>query len=416
MTAVSPAFWNPQAHMPTVMDRQVVIERGEGAYVYTQDGQRLFDGSAALWYANVGHGRAEIAEVAAEQMRKLETYHTFGRYVNDQAQALSERLRELAPMADAKVILNAGGSDAVDVACKLARRYWQVEGAPAKKIILSRESAYHGLHAYGTSVGGLDFNREGYGTESLIPETARVSRDDIEAVEAEILRIGPENIAAFISEPIMGTGGVHPPAPGYLEGLQRLAAEHDFLLIADEVITGFGRTGQMFASQRYNLSPDIVTMAKGITSGYAPLGGILVAPRVWEPFFTRGAESPVYRHGTTYSGHATSCAVAMKNLDILEAEHLVQRAKELETVLAEATTVLEGHALVRDIRVGGFLAGIELDPAISGEALADTLIERGFIFRPLPGNNLQMSPPFVTTDSEVHTAVKAIKDALDTAA
>lgn len=415
MTEKSSAFWNPQAHMPSVIDRQLVIERGEGSYIYTADGQQLFDGSAGLWYANVGHGREEIAQVAAQQLRRLETYHTFGRYVNDQARALSDRLRSIAPMADAKVILNAGGSDAVDAACKLARRYWQIEGIPSKKAILSRESSYHGLHAFGTSVAGLEFNREGYGTDSLIPETARISRDDIDAVEAEILRIGPENIAAVISEPIMGTGGVHPPAPGYLEGLQRLAAEHNFLVIADEVITGFGRTGQMFASQRYNITPHIVTMAKGITSGYAPLGGILVAPRVWEPFFTRGAKSPVYRHGTTYSGHATACAIAMKNLDILEEENLVQRAKELESVLEEAVKILEGHLLVKDLRVAGFLAGIELDDAVHCEEVVDNLIERGFVFRPLPQNNLQMSPPFVATDEEVHRAAAAIKEVLDAA-
>jgi len=172
----------------------------------------------------------------------------------------------------AKVMLTSGGSDSVDLACKLARRHWQLEGRPEKLTILSRHGAYHGLHAFGTSVAGLPYNREGYGSESLVPETALISTNDIDEVRAQVAAIGAKNIAAVIVEPVIGTGGVIGPAAGYLEGLAALARDHDILLIADEVITGFGRTGQMFASQRYGIRPDLVTVAKGLTSGYAALG------------------------------------------------------------------------------------------------------------------------------------------------
>ena len=256
-----PALWPAQAHTPTVLGRQLVINRGEGSYVFTSDGRRLLDGTAGLWHANIGHSHPELAEAAYEQMKQLETYHTFARFSNDKALALGERLAEISPIDRSKVILNSGGADAIDVACKLARRHWQREGRSSKKVILSREFAYHGLHAYGTSIAGLEFNREGYGTESLVPETARVSFNDAEQVAAVVAQIGPENIAAIVTEPVQGTGGVNPPAPGYLEAIEKICRENNILLILDEVITGFGRLGTMFAAERYGISPDLVTVA-----------------------------------------------------------------------------------------------------------------------------------------------------------
>ncbi len=403
----APALWSAQAHMPSVIGRQIEIVRGEGSYVITSSGQRLLDATAGLWHANIGHGREELARAAYEQMTRLETYHIFGRFVNDAAVSLAERVAPFAPFADAKVIFASGGGDAVDIACKLARRHWQLEGKTTKKIILSREFAYHGLHAYGTSIAGLEPNRDGYGSESLIPETARVDNSDIAKVEAVIERIGAENIAALIAEPVMGTGGVIPPAPGYLEGLQRLAAEHDILLIADEVITGFGRTGTMFACERFNFTPDMVLMAKGITSGYAPLGGVLVAPRLWKRFYD-GADAPVYRFGATYSGHATVCAVAHANLDILEQEGLVARAGELEKVLDTALDRAREHDLVEDVRCGGFLGGIQLASSIDADALADYALEQGVILRILRGHTVQISPPFIVNEEEIERIVNTV--------
>ncbi len=407
-----PALWSAQARMPSVLGRQIVVEGAQGAYLFTADGRRLFDGTAGLWHANVGHSRAELAEAAYAQMQRLETYHTFGRYLNDRAVELAERLAGLSPIANPKVILNSGGSDAIDVACKLARRHWQVRGRPTKKVILSREFAYHGLHAYGTSIAGLQFNREGYGTESLVPETARVSTYDINAVEQTVQEMGVDNIAAMVAEPIQGTGGVIPPAPGYLEGLQRICRDNDILLIADEVITGFGRTGQMFATQRYGLEPDLITFAKGVTSGYAPLGGVLVSPRIWEDFYRDADETPVFRHGATYAGHATACAVALRHLDLLEEEKLLPRVKELEVVLTEELERLDGLDGVAETRVAGLLGGISLRADLSAEALTDVLVDEGFVSRPLRGNTVQVSPPFITTDDELRELVAAIEVAI----
>ena len=405
-----PALWSAQAHMPSVLGRQLVIERGEGSYLTTADGRRLFDGTAGLWHANVGHARPELAEAAHRQMLKLETYHIFGRYLNDQAAALAERLAVMSPIADPKVILNNGGSDAIDVACKLARRHWQREGRPTKTVILSREFAYHGLHAYGTSIAGLEFNREGYGTESLVPETARVALHDLADLERTIDRIGPANIAAFVSEPIQGTGGVNPPAPGYMEAVQRLCREHDILFIVDEVITGFGRTGEMFAAERYQLDADLLTFAKGITSGYAPLGGVLVSPRLWEPFYLGGAEVPVFRHGSTYAGHATAAAVALRHLDLLEEERLLPRVVELEHLLAVELAKLTELDGVLEVRSAGFLGGVALAEHLSAEAVTDEIVERGYVTRPLRGNTVQLSPPFITTDDELRELVAVIGD------
>lgn len=404
-----PALWSAQAHIPSVLGRQIVIERGEGSYLFTESGRRLFDGTAGLWHANVGHGRPELARAAHEQMLRLETYHIFGRYLNDRAVELAEVLAAISPIDDPKIILNNGGSDAIDVACKLTRRHWQLEGKATKTIILSREFAYHGLHAFGTSIAGLQFNRDGYGTESLVPETARVSTYDINAVRQTVESIGADNIAALVAEPIQGTGGVIPPADGYLEGLQQLCRDHDILLIADEVITGFGRTGEMFATGRYGLRPDLVTFAKGITSGYAPLGGVFVSPRIWERFYRDSDGTPIFRHGATYAGHATACAVALRHLEILEDDKLLPRVQELELLLHDELASLAGIDAITETRSAGLLAGIALREDLSAETITDALVSDGFITRPLRGNTVQLSPPFITTDDELRDLVGAVK-------
>ncbi|MGC7100674.1 aspartate aminotransferase family protein [Amycolatopsis lurida] len=407
MSSSTSALWSAQAHMPTVLDRRVVITEGAGAYVTTDTGRKLLDATAGLWHANVGHGREELARAAYEQMKKLETYHVFNRFANDQALRLADRLRDLAPFADAKVLFGSGGSEAVETACKLARRHWQLQGRTEKTIILSRQFSYHGVHGYGTSIAGLDFNREGYGSASLIPETARMHHLDVDAVSRQIEQLGPDQIAAIIAEPIMGTGGVFPPPPGYLEGLQRLAAEHEILLIADEVITGFGRTGSMFASEHFGFSPDMLLMAKGITSGYLPLGGVLVAPRIWTRFYDRD-DAPIFRNGTTYAGHAVACAVAWAHLDLLEVEHLLPRVTDLARVLDGALRQISTVDGVREVRHSGLLGGIELDPDVSADGVADFALEQGVILRVLRGNTLQVSPPYVVTDEEVRHIVEVV--------
>ncbi|HWT44390.1 MAG TPA: aminotransferase class III-fold pyridoxal phosphate-dependent enzyme, partial [Vicinamibacterales bacterium] len=228
-----------------------------------------------------------------------------------------------------------------------------------------------------------------------------------------IAHVGPENIAAIVTEPVQGTGGVNPPMPGYLESVQKLARENDILLILDEVITGFGRTGTMFAAERYGIAPDLVTFAKGVTSGYAPLGGVLVSPRIWEPFYIDSPETPIFRHGATYAGHATAAAVALRHLDILDRDALVPRVAELELVLREQLDLLANRqAAVTDTRVAGLLGGVALADHLSAERVADGLIDLGYISRPLRGNTLQISPPFIITDAELVSYIAAIDEAI----
>ncbi|MGK5111388.1 MULTISPECIES: aminotransferase family protein [unclassified Geodermatophilus] len=407
------ALWHPQAHMPTSRAKRLTISRGDGAWLTTVDGRRLLDATAGLWHANVGHGREEIARAAYEQMTMLETYHLFGRFANEPALDLADRLSAIGPVPGAKVMLTSGGSDSVELACKLARRHWQLEGRPEKVVILSRTGAYHGLHAFGTSIAGLAYNREGYGSESLVPETARIATNDIAQVRAQVEAIGADRIAAVVAEPVIGTGGVIAPADGYLPGLQALARELDILLVADEVITGFGRTGHMFGSRRWGIEPDMVTMAKGITSGYAPLGGVLVAPRIADRFFS-GDDAPVFRHGLTYSGHATACVVAQANLDVLEKEDLVAAAASLETVLGKVLEPLADHPLVDEVRAGaGFLAGVRLRDGVVGDTVAEACTDAGVLLRTVHDNTLQICPPFVCTEAEVALIASTITDALN---
>jgi adenosylmethionine-8-amino-7-oxononanoate aminotransferase len=408
------ALWHGQAHMPTTARTRLTIAGGDGAYVTTDDGRRLLDATAGLWHTNVGHGRERIARAAYDQMCRLETYHCFGRFANEPALRLADRLSALGPVPGAKVMLTSGGSDSVDLACKLALRHAQLSGDTTRTVLVSRERAYHGLHGLGTSIAGLPYNRDGYGTPSLVPDTARIPTNDLDGARDQIEEIGPERVAAIVAEPVIGTGGVHGPSEGYLEGLQALAREIGALFVADEVITGFGRTGRMLASERWDLQPDIITLAKGLTSGYAPLGAVLVAPRVADRFFADGPDTPMFRHGLTYSGHATACAVAEANLDILAEEELVARAAALEDVLTKVLDPLRDHPLVTEVRSGaGFLAGVALRADVDGAAVAADATDSGVILRAIHENTLQICPPFVVTDDEVAHIATTIRTALD---
>lgn len=407
------ALWSPLAHMPAVLKDRTVIVAGDGAFVTTSDGRRLLDATAGLWHANIGHARPEMAEAAARQIRTLETYHSFGYYSNDQALTLADRLAGLAPIADPKVILTSGGSDSVEVAVKLARLHWQLEGRAEKTFVLSRADSYHGLHAFGSSLTGPDFYRDGYGPGTLVPDTARFSSTDASDIGRVVGEIGPERIAAIITEPVIGSGGIIAPPPGYFEELQRLASAHDILVIADEVITGFGRTGDWFAAARFGLRPDLLVLAKGVTSGYAPLGAALVSPRLWERFYD-GVDAPVYRHGVTYSGHATACAIAHANLDILVAEELLARSRRLEAVLDHELDLLRARDDVREVRSGaGFLAGVAPVDEIDAFDVAAFAAEHGVILRVLRDNLIQISPPFIIEERDVSTIVDVIRGALD---
>ena len=411
------SYWHPFADMAGVEDTgPLVLASGDGAYVTDERGRRYFDASAGLWYCNVGHGRAELADAAAAQLRTLAAYSTFGDLATRPTLELADRLAAIAPVPGSRVFLTSGGSDAVDTAVKLARRYWQVVGRPEKTVVVSRRHAYHGMHAGGTSLSGIPANRLGYGP---LLEAVQVPWESAEALAATLDATGPERVAAFFVEPVIGAGGVFPPPTGYLESAEKICRDRDVLLVVDEVITGYGRIGgSWFASSRFGLQPDIVTGAKGVTSGYAPLGTVMVAPRVAEPFWRRGTGP--WRHGYTYSGHATACAVALANLDVLLREDLLAAAARLETALAAGLLPLEDHPLVQEVRCGtGALAAVQLDPAALAldaglpQRVLLALRGRGVLTRVLATGALQVSPPFVSTDADVATLAAALREALD---
>jgi len=411
-------MWNPFASMPAVADHAVRIVRGQGATVYDASGRAYLDAIASLWYCNVGYGRVELGDAAAAQMHQIAGFQTYEVFSNAPAEALAERVAALVPIDGAKVFFTpGGGSDAVDTAAKLVRAYWRAVGQPAKQVIVGRSHAYHGVNAYGTSLGGIPVNAEPFG--QLVPLVEHVPWDDAAALAKLIDQVGADRVGAFICEPVVGAGGVYFPPEGYLTDVRQICLDANVLFIADEVITGFGRTGAWFGSQRYGIEPDMMTVAKGLTSGYLPLGAVIASPRVAEPFWRAGS-TEIFRHGYTYSGHPAACAVGLANLDIVEREQLVSRVRELEPALAAALAPVARHELVSEVRTGaGLLAGIEIAPSVrqADPALAARVVtaarERGVITRLLRGVALQVSPPFVISAEELHHMAEVLTAALD---
>jgi putrescine---pyruvate transaminase len=411
-------LWHPFADMHAVRGAEMVIARGEGAYVWDDEDRRYLDGTASLWNVNAGHGREEIVEAAAAQMRTLASYSAFGAFANTPALRLAERLGELAPVDDARIFFGSGGGDAIDTAGKLARRFFAAVDQPDRVHLISRAQGYHGTHGLGTSIGGIPANRADMGP--LDPHASLVPHESLEALEAEVERVGADRIAAIFVEPVMGAGGVHQPRPGYVEGVAELCARTGILFVVDAVINAFGRLGTWFAADRFGVRPDMICFAKGVTSGYLPLGGVVVSGGVAEPFFER--PGAMFRHGPTYSAHPTCCAAAMANLDILKREDLLTRGRELEDEIAGALHSLEGHDLIGEVRAGiGALGAVAFEP----EALAAhkdlpqrTFAQaraRGVLVRPL-GDGVAISPPLVITRAEVEHAAEVIGEALEAVA
>ena len=410
-------FWHPFADMGAVSRSEFMIVRGEGVHVFDAEGRRYLDGTASLWYSNLGYGRREVHEAVAAQMAKIEAYSTFGDFGNEPANALAARLAERAPMEDARVFFGSGGGDAIDTAAKIARRHWILRGQPERVHIISRTNGYHGTHGFGTSIGGIEANVANWGP--LIPQTSAVAHDSLPALEQEILRVGPERVAAFVCEPVIGAGGVYPPAEGYIDGVGDLCAEHGILLIVDSVICAFGRLGTWFGIERWpEVRPDLITFAKGVTSGYLPLGGVVVAGHVAAPFF-EAPGGPMLHHGATYAGHPTCCAAGLAVLDIYEAEGTIERGRELEGPLTEALAPLTDHPAVAEVRSGtGLLGAVALtedalaaDPAAVAK-LAAGAREAGVLVRPLLGA-VALSPPLVVEREHLEELAEGIRVGLD---
>jgi putrescine aminotransferase len=410
-------FWHPFADMGAVRGNELVIERGEDVWVWDAEGRRYLDATASLWYSNVGHGRKEIHDAIAAQLAKIEAYSVFGDLASAPTLELAARLAEHAPMPS-RIFMTSGGGDSIDVAAKLARRYWFELGEPDRVVLVSRTQGYHGTHGYGTAIGGIAANRVGFGPQV---ESEQVPHDSVEAFEEAIRRVGASRIAAFFMEPVIGAGGVHLPGPRYVEGVAALCARNEILLVIDSVICAFGRLGTWFGIERWDVVPDMITYAKGVTSGYLPLGGVVVSDRVAEPFW-RAPGGPVFRHGATYAGHATCTAAALANLDILEREGLIERGRELEAPLHEALLALEGHPALGEIRGGlGALGAIDIesellarDPGAVGR-LASGARRAGVIVRQL-GSGVAVSPPLTIDPDNFELITQALAAGLDDAA
>ncbi|MGH2868716.1 MAG: aspartate aminotransferase family protein [Solirubrobacteraceae bacterium] len=398
-------LWHPFADMGSVRRKELVIERGEDVWVWDAEGRRYLDATASLWYANVGHGRPEIAAAVAQQMSRLETYSAFGDFVNAPAQELAGALADLAPMP-ARVFLTSGGGDAIDTAAKLARRYWYELGQPERTLLISRTAGYHGTNGFGTALAGIAANRDGFGPQV---ETVQVPHDSLEALEAAIADAGAQHVAAVFVEPVIGAGGVYPPLPGYIEGLASLCDRTGVLLVVDSVICGFGRLGTWFGIERWGVEPAMIVFAKGVTSGYLPLGGVLVSERIAEPFWSTPG-GPVLRHGPTYAGHATCCAAALANIELLERDRLLERGRQLEGALLDAIKPLADDRAVAEVRGGvGLLAAVALTQAALDEhpdaisRIVRAAREVGVLVRPL-ARAIGVSPP-LTVETEHFTLI-----------
>lgn len=414
-----------------------IMVRGDGVWLTDSDGNRYLDGMAGLWCSNIGHGRREIADAVHEQMLELAYYNSFFKTSNAPAIKLAEKLAELAPEAVNKVFFCGSGSEANDTVVRMVRWYWGLVGKPSKTIFISRRNAYHGSTVAAGSLGGMKPMHAQGGLP--IPGITHIAQPywfgeggdmspaefgvwAARELEREIDRLGEDNVAAFIAEPIQGAGGVIIPPDTYWPEIRRICSERDILLVADEVICGFGRTGNWFGSQTYGLTPDLMPIAKGLTSGYLPMGGVMVADRVAQVITAEGAE---FNHGYTYSGHPTCAAAALANLAIIEREGLIARVRDdIGPYLRERWLALGDHPLVGEARMTGLIGALELVPAKPsrrekfadegrvGTIARDFSFKNGLIMRAVR-DSLILSPPLTLTHIEADELVRLAKKTLD---
>ena len=402
-----PSLLHAFARPAAPRDHFIDIVAGSGAEVSDAAGNVYVDALGSLWYCNVGHGRAEIAEAVATQMGRLEVFHTFDRFTNPPAEALADRLVALAPMPDSRVFLTSGGSESVETAMKLARIAQAHAGHPERTVVVSRRPSYHGVTYGALSVTGLPGNQEGFGP--LLPDVVQIPHDDVDALD-RLADTHQGRIAAVIAEPVIGAGGVYPPGTGYLAALRERCDRSGAFLILDEVICGFGRLGAWWGAGHFGVRPDMVTFAKGVTSGYLPLGGVLVGPAVRAPL--EFDPDFVFKHGYTYSGHPLPAAAAMANLDIIEREGLLDRASRIGDRLGTGLTGLVDGEHVVDARGTMGIWAIGLAAHMDAPALRNALLEQGVIARPIGAATLAFCPPLVISDVQMELCVEGTRRAV----
>ena len=425
--------YHPKSHT-----NPLVIERGEGVWLYTTDGQKILDGMAGLWNVNAGYGREELAKTAYDQMKDLAFTSNFSGMTNLPSIQLADKLASFAYEGLNTTLFTSGGSEANDSAFKTARYYWKRKGKPGKYKVIARKGAYHGITVATTFATGLEKYHTMFGPamegfvhipapnpyryEGTLKAGETVGQAAARELEEAILREGQDTVAAFIAEPVMGVGGVIVPPDDYFPLIRQICDKYEVLFIADEVITGFGRTGEWFALKHWDVKPDILSFAKAITSGYAQLGGIQLSDEIRETMET-AADTEAYMHGYTYSGHAMACAVGLKNLEIMEREEFPKRARELGKRLLEGLQALKEFPFVGDVRGLGLVCGVEIvsNKETKAADAAKTMQifkaaqERGLRTRPL-GNTLAFSPPLSINEEEVDEIIKRLGAAMDAVA
>ena len=418
-----------------------ILTGGEGVYVEDRDGNRLLDAFAALYCVNAGYGRTEIADAISAQAHKLAFFHSFAGQGNEPAIRLAKMIMDRAPKHMARVYFGLSGSDANETNVKLAWHYNALRGKPEKRKIISRWRAYHGSGIVSGSMTGLQsyharFNLplDGF-LHTHSPQYLRRPKQDmseaqfvdylIDDLEALIEREGPGTICAFVGEPAMGTGGIIPPPEGYWQRVQKVFEHHDILLIADEVVTGFGRTGQMFGSETYGLKPDFMTIAKGLTSAYAPLSGSIISNRIFDVLMQGSDDFGALSHGWTYSAHPVSAAAGIATLNLVDDLGLVENARAMGPILQQALTdAMEGHPNVAEVRGIGLMAAVEFAanpakrewfPAMSvGPKIAEAMTRLGVIARAMPeANTIGFAPPLCITADEIAIVAKSLRAAAD---
>ena len=419
-----------------------IIETGEGIRIRDVDGNEFIDAFAGLYCVNVGYGRTEIADAIDAQARRLAYYHAYAGHSHEPGILLSEKILELAPEGFSKVYYGQSGSDANETNVKLVWYYWNVKGRPERRKIISRHRGYHGSGIMSGSLTGLPlfhtaFNlplpdvlhtRTPHYYHGAAPDQTEAAFSAQCAAELEqlVLEEGPETIAAFIAEPVMGTGGLIPPPEGYWAAIQEVLDRYEILLIADEVVTGFGRIGHAFGIEHYGIRPDLITVAKGLTSGYLPLSGSIVGDRLWAVLEEGSAQYGPIGHGWTYSAHPLGAAAGLANLAIVEGEDLVGNAERTGSYLQERMLrTFEGHPIVGEVRGVGMLAALEFmadgerrerfDAALGvGRRIAAACLDEGLIARAMPhGDILGFAPPLILTEAEVDEIVERTQRALD---